>query len=384
MKLTDFALIFIGVMLPIIIIVYVNISFTIKAEQQEMYFQKIINVAVQDAANQMKEVENTDSNIDYGYSGVEDKKVSVNAQIAVDSFLDSLYNNFGIEGNVPAQEYLQLFVPAIAIIDYDGVQVSSVEEYQENSVLSKKHALKPKTMYSYSYVVMRRTSGAIEVVNASEPFGNGSQIGSPHTVDFSMDDYVVHRGVGCETKAFYLNDSNNNADLWGDAPAAGNKILEHLNKIKGEVIVNTIIREVGYAINANNNFAKAAGIEYSFTFPPMTTEDLNNSIENVGMMAFVQGLSVGNKYLNAKAYGLSKLELVSRFYLSAPSADSKYKMNLYHKDENCPEYKAAEKTDMSPRYLTTKQQAAAAKVTFKNAGVDTQTQGFYPCPICNP
>ena len=34
MKLTDFALIFIGVTLPIIIIVYVNVSFTIKAQEQ--------------------------------------------------------------------------------------------------------------------------------------------------------------------------------------------------------------------------------------------------------------------------------------------------------------------------------------------------------------
>ena len=382
MKLTDFALIFIGVMLPIIIIVYVNISFTIKAQQQEMYFQKIINVAIQDAASQMKEVENTDSNIDYGYSGVEDKKVSVNAQIGVDTFLDSLYNNFGIEGNEAAQEYLQLFVPAITIIDYDGVQVSSIEEYLENGISVKKHALKPKTMYSYSYVVMQRPSGTIEVVNASEPTGLGALVGQVHTVDFSMDDYVVHRGVGCETKAFYLNDTNNNSDLFVGATAHSSKILEHLNKIKGEVIVNTIIREVGYAINANNNFAKSAGIEYSFTFPPMTTEDLNNSIENVGMMAFVQGLSVGNKYLNAKAYGVSKLELVSRFYLSAPSATSKYKMNLYHKDENCPEYKISEKTNMSPRYLTSKQQAAAAKATYK--ATNEEINGFYPCPICNP
>ena len=56
MKITDLALIFVGILLPMIIIVYVNVSFTIKAEEQEMYYNKIINAAVQDAANQMKEV----------------------------------------------------------------------------------------------------------------------------------------------------------------------------------------------------------------------------------------------------------------------------------------------------------------------------------------
>ena len=90
MKLTDFALIFIGVTLPIIIIVYVNVSFTIKAEEQEMYYKKIINAALNDASDQMKEVENSDVEIDYGYSGTSNNKISVNSQIAVDTFLNSL------------------------------------------------------------------------------------------------------------------------------------------------------------------------------------------------------------------------------------------------------------------------------------------------------
>ena len=105
MKLTDFALIFIGVTLPIMIIVYVNVSFTIKAEEQEIYYKKVINAALNDAADQMKEVESEDKELDYGYSGTEDNKVSINAQVAVDTFKNSLYNNFGIKGNETAEKY---------------------------------------------------------------------------------------------------------------------------------------------------------------------------------------------------------------------------------------------------------------------------------------
>ena len=129
MKITDLSLIFIGVILPLIIVVYINVSFTIKAQEQEVYYQQIIDSAVQDATNEMKQVENEDSSIDYGYSGTENKKISVNAQIAVDTFFNSLYNNFDIKGNDAAEKYLQLFVPAIAILDYDGVQVSSIERF---------------------------------------------------------------------------------------------------------------------------------------------------------------------------------------------------------------------------------------------------------------
>ena len=375
MKLTDFALIFMGVTFPIIIMVYVNISFTIKAEEQEIYFQKIINIAVQDAASQMKEVENQDSSIDYGYSGTEDKKVSVNSQIAVDTFLDSLYNNFGINGNETAEHYLGLFIPAIAIIDYDGLQVSSIEKFIEGGKQVQKHALKPKRYYSYTYGITN-----IGTIIDGDSLATAGNLRSLHTVDFTMDDYLIHRGcvIGSTnyvTKGFYIDDAtnatdlsgSNNKDLYDNNAALRDTVTKMLQKKRKETIVNTVIKEMGYAINSNNSYAKSAGIEYSFTFPPITTEELNNSVENIGILAFVQGLSVGNRYLNAKAYGLSKLELATRFYLTVPnSGSSKYNVNLYHKDENCPEYNAANKNGIAPRYTVTKQQAAAARVTYKD------------------
>lgn len=386
MKLTDFALIFMGVTFPIIIMVYVNISFTIKAEEQEIYFQKIINIAVQDAASQMKEVENQDTSIDYGYSGIEDKKVSVNSQVAVDTFLDSLYNNFGIKGNKTAEHYLGLFVPAIAIIDYDGVQVSSIEQYTDGGKQVENHVLKPKRYYSYTYGITN--AGTIVDGDALST----AVVRSTHTVDFTMDDYIIHRGcIGATnyaTKGFYIDDTNNanNIDLYDNNPGLKDSVTKMLQKKRKEIIVNTVIKEMGYAINKNNSYAKSAGIEYSFTFPPITTEELNNSVENIGILAFVQGLSVGNRYLNTKAYGLSKLELATRFYLTVPnSGSSKYNINLYHKDINCPEYNAANKNGIAPRYTVTKQQAAAARVTYKDLLNNTlDSEGFYPCPICNP
>ena len=115
MKLTDFALIFLAITVPIILVVYINVSYTIKAVEQEMSYKKIINAAVDDATYAMKEVESDDKTIDYGYSGIWDKKVNLNAQIGVNAFFDSLYNNFGIKRNMPAEQYLQLYVPAVVV-----------------------------------------------------------------------------------------------------------------------------------------------------------------------------------------------------------------------------------------------------------------------------
>jgi len=385
MKLTDLSLIFIAVLLPIIIVVYVNVSFTIKAQEQEIYYKNLIDVAVSDASNQMKEVENEDTSIDYGYSGIKSNKVSVNSQIAVNTFLDNMYNNFGIKGNDSAEKYLQLFVPAIAIIDYDGVVISSVENYTINGVNSIEHKLKPKQYYSYTY----------SIVDNKMVSGYDENATSWHHIEFTMDDQIVHRGsdkynTTFETKTFFISDYENNADLVDGISnnALLDTVVKKLEEMRKDVIVNTIVKEVTYAVNKNNSYARNAGITYTFEFPTTTTEDMYGAIENVGMLAFVQGINIGNKYLNTKAYAVTSIELTTRYYFTIPSDYSKYNYNLYHRDTDCPEYVISYKDNIkriTPRYVLTKQEATSMEVKVeKTDGIEQLYQGFYPCPICNP
>lgn len=406
MKLTDFALIFVGVTLPIIIVVYINISYGIKAEEQEMYYQKLVDGAMQDATNQMKEVENTDKQIDYGYSGVWDKKVSVNAQVAVDTFLNSLYNNFNIKGNDAAEKYLQLFIPAIAVVDYNGVQISSIEQYtgkdeNGNSTTLKSHVLKPKRYYTYTYGILKNPSGGYTMtddastINSSKNVPN--KIMSIHTIEFTMDDYISSRGTyydyttatwkDISIRGFYTSDTANNSSLFDgsgvlsgdDRDFVNSTIVPKLTSIRKDVIANTVRDEMAYAVNKNNSYARAAGISYNFTFPQVEKNDWYNEVSNIGIIAFMQGLSIGNKYLNYKAYGITRLDLTTKYYLTTWSVDSKIKTNLYHKDTNCPEYKLAHPMD-TPQYVTSKQQAASAIAEIGK----TPYSGFSPCPICNP
>lgn len=412
MKITDFALIFVGITLPIIITVYVNVSFTIKAEEQEMYYKKIINAALDDASNQMKEVENTDKEIDYGYSGTSDNKISVNAQVGVDTFLNSLYNNFGIKGNDTTENYLQYFIPAIAIIDYNGVQVSSIEEFTENGQNVIKHVLKPKKYYSYTYYLCA-TPGDVSKLTYTEDYETAVKNGlhSTHIVEFTMDDYITHRGYVSKNtgdideigvSSFYISDSKNNSKLVANVDSNASllqrekdvlpKIISNLQNKRKSVIINSIQDEMEYATNNNNSYASQAGIRYNFVFPTLEEGEMERQIQNVGIMALVQGISIGNRYLNVRAYSTSKLTEITRYYLSIPNTDgiykTKYNLNLYHKDKNCPEYRAfasnKENVNITPSFLFTKQQAASVKAVLKKDNTYIQLEGFYPCPVCNP
>ena len=410
MKITDFALIFIGITLPIIIVVYVNVSFTIKAEEQEMYYNKLITSAIEDATAAMKEVENTDKTIDYGYSGEQDKKVSINPEIAKNTFFNSLYNNFGIKGNDAAEKYLQLFVPAMAIIDYNGVYISSIEEYNKDGSTVIEHTVKPKKYYTYSYYIVKQKND-YSIVSVDD-YKSGT-IHSLHTIEFTMDDYVTHRGVVYNSsgniekelpvKSFYLADistgtyvdnkgnmsDTNNADLFeGSSTEIENikAVVNHLKEVKDEVIIKTITDEVAYAVNQNNFYASQAGITYDFVFPTIEQEEMKSYINDVGIFAFMQGLSIGNKYLNSKAYSVSRLELTTKYYLTL-AKDPKSERNLYHATTNCQKYTDQIHTNIIPEYLTTKQQAASVVGIHKKNSSNSDTEevkGFYPCPVCNP
>lgn len=396
MKITDFALIFMAITLPMIIVVYVNVSFTIKAQELEMYYQRMIDIAIEDATYEMKEVENSDKEIDYGYSGTSNKKININAQVGVDTFFNTLYKNLDIDGNEAAESYLQLFVPAVAVIDYNGVQVSSNQEFQKinddgTEENMTKHVLGPKRYYTYTYSIVR------DGVDYSfiDGIPSDKDIVSTHTVEFTMDDYITHRGYDyyenkdIVTSSFYIDDSDNNVSLtsgvaYSEEAELRSNLVSHLLDIRKSIIVDTVTKELNYAVNSNNRYARNAGITYTFSFPATTQDDMYGAIENVGIIAFVQGISIGNKYLNSKAYGIASLEQKTRFYFTAPNEKSKYKMNLYHKDLDCPEYRISKVNDMVPKYATSKQQATTAVTKGTLNGTKQVFRGFYPCPLCNP
>ena len=392
MKITDFALVFIAIILPFMLVLYINITFTIKAEEMEMYYQKIIDAALDDAAFEMKQVESQDKQIDYGYSDRYNKKINVNAQVGVDSFFESMYNTLGIKGNETAESYFDLFVPAVAVIEYDGVRISKNETVTaEDGTSAVERVLKPKRYFTYTYSIVRN--------NGEYSYQSGvatNNVVSVHTIEYTMDTSVTHRGYNyiyneeIEAETFYLEDNQRNSELISGVADSDYKetlkseLVSHLLDMKQSIISDVVSNELSYAVNENNLYANQAGIVYSFSFPATTEDEMYNMIDGVGIVAFVQGISVGNKYLNTKSFGVSTLYQTTRYYFTAPSQDSQIHMNLYHKVTSCPEYQLCKITDMSPRYATSRQEAATSITTGTLDGVKQTFTGFYPCPICNP
>lgn len=371
MKMTDFALIFIAIMIPIVIVVYVDISFLLKAEEERLYYINVINSAINDATHAMKAVETEEQDVDYGYSGISEKRVSVNARVAVETFFNSLYNKFEIDGDQASEAYLKTYVPALAVVDYNGVYIYSIEEYTnaaDDGYKGEKyteHVLKPKRYFTYSYEI-NLNNGTFRDQDSLVKSGS-TNISSTRviTVQFTMDDYITVINQDGTQTSFYLEDNNNNSVLYGGNVLLKEQIIKHLKVKRSQVIAQTVSREMSVAVNKHNYYSNS---KYTFTFPEISVSDWQQVVDNVGIIAFIQGINIGNMKLDYVAHGISGLKVTDRYYVSVPNGAADQSLSYYHVTEDCSMYKSQMKP-ITGYYIEKK---------------DAATLGYYPCPICNP
>ena len=358
MKATDLAMIFVAILLPIVVVVYVDVSFLLKKEEQTLYYTNIINSAINDATYAMKTVEGEEQDVDYGYSGISGKKVAVNARVAIDTFYNSLYDNFEIKGDSTAEAYIKSHIPAIGIIDYNGVYIYSIENYTNvanNGTESEAidYMLKPKRYFTYSYKIV--DGQAVEADDMSGAI----------TVIFTMDDYIGVIGSDSVIDWFYIEDNNNNGVLHNYSNASiRDTVIQHLKNKRQQVISDVVSEEMSFAVSNHNLYSD---VDYEFVFPDIALSYWEEMISNVGIIAFLQGINIGNTSLDYVAHGISGLKAAERYLVTVATANESA-LNYYHLTDECSVYKNSDK--IFAGYYINK--------------VDAATGGYYPCPVCNP
>lgn len=343
MKLIDLAIILVIVLLPLTLVNLIDTNARIKGQNLENLYNNIIDAALVDASTSMTEIETEEKEeIDYGYSSIKDGKVNINIQYGIDTFLKTLYNEFDVEGNHLTEEVFKQYIPIISIISYDGIYIYSVEEYDNNKKIS--HILKPKQYYT-------------------------AEIG----------DYIVAYTLGDNASIISKTGQRYNGNLstgnfFPSLPA--NVDLNTIKLQKESVIINKISNLVSYAINKHNDYALRNGIVYKFEVPTINNTEWQNTIKNPGMLAFVQGISVGNKYLNHYAIGTSKITEGSKYYLTKGQGILGVNHgNLYHRDISC------SWIDDNNKLINDK---SIDGKSFARNRLEAARHGYSPCPICNP
>ncbi|MCM3126696.1 hypothetical protein ACFQ3J_03380 [Paenibacillus provencensis] len=274
MRITDYAILFVLIFFPVFWFYSLGIKEETDAVRLEQQYTQAVQTAVQDASSVMNL--NEDPLLETSYAS--SKFTRVDKDLLLDTFIHTISINFGLDEDLSAQRAFLTYLPALLVIDYDGYYIYQSAPYtNQEGQNAEEHLWTEKKMYIYA-----------------DELGN--------TVRFTLDDYVYayeHRtGQWVEG---YLDEIRAliSIPLLQDAEA--------FDQVRRQTIVSEIQDGIAHAIHIHNEKALHNGYAYQFTLPVIPQEEWYNTIDDVGVMAFIQGIPVGTGYYNNYAFSGGRL-----------------------------------------------------------------------------
>lgn len=274
MKITDFALLFTALFLPLSIILGMHSGNMQDIRLLEMKYAGALRTAVQDGAVMLNF--NETQSLEAGYES--SKRFRADKERALAAFSQTLYLNLGIQDDVQAQNALWWYMPVITVMDYDGYYIYAMESMSgEDGQELMKHVWSPKIPYIYT-----------------DSAGN--------VVHFTLDRRVeaFHQQSG----AWYAGWQHELTGLSGIALLNESVLFD---EIRRRTIVNAVQKDLAFYINRHNEIASRNGLSYRFSLPVIPQEEWVNTVDDIGLMAFIQGIPVGDRYYNNYALGGGRL-----------------------------------------------------------------------------
>ncbi len=280
MKITNLAVIFVLILLFIFVKNNLDQEDNRNNLQLQLRYNRAIDTATQDAAHAL--ITNASQPTESQYQST--KQVRINKEAAADTFFHTMYLNFNVAADPNGQQVLNGYIPALIVVGYDGYYVYQFEKYQNAEGQTEfRHVWSPKKPYAYK-----------DEQN--------------NTYAFTLDDYVtMHRAADGKWLHGFRSELQEQTDV---------KLLEDadaFDAMRRTTIVNTLQNDLEHTINRYNTDTKRYGVSYTFTVPYISQEDWNNTINDAGVLAFVQGIPLGSQYYNNYALGGARIVKTNTF-----------------------------------------------------------------------
>ncbi|MDP4095285.1 hypothetical protein OIN60_00570 [Paenibacillus sp. P96] len=276
MKIISWSLVFVMIVFPLFFENNLRVLEQERTLEKMVLYDGAVRTAVQDAAFALQLNESQDMESSYDFV----KRIRANKELAVEAFYETLFNNVGIRDDETAQGMLKTYIPLIAVVDYDGLWVYTNETFRNE----------------------RGENVNKQVWKARKPFAYVDDQGN--SLSFTLDDYV------------YVYDAA--AQIWFEGTRADVSLLtshrialledqELFEQVRRTTIISVLQDNLAYYTNSYNEYVRNLGITYTFTLPHVDQEEWNNTINDVGVISFIQGVPVGLNRYNSYALGGSRL-----------------------------------------------------------------------------
>lgn len=338
MKIINYVIMFLAAAVAVIATLDIRVQELAMMSQKYAEYNHAVDAATDDAVNSL--VEAADIN-----------DVQVNYTECINKFYGSLYASLGAMDNAVLQTDLQLYTPVLSIVAEDGFYVihNSLNNYGR---LVKVWSEKLPFQRQFSYT---------------------DNLNHPHyyTVVFRLDDRVnviLHDDSTRVSSRVYTGKYNELASRYQGTPLAdifSKTIFAEDGTFyswRNQVVIDSIISQMNFFANKNNDIAKAFGITYSFGLPQSASSDLANTIEGVSLLVLFQGFPYGGNFENTfTKFSVSGAQITKKtaYYVRYSNTDSR----CYYHVLGC----THDSTNTSYQYQTAELAAAT---------------GALPCPYC--
>lgn len=305
MKLSDYILLFLGIMAALLLPPFVGQHITQAAtDRQTQYSQYLTNACMAATA---------DSDISDGLAYNTEEERSR----AVDNFYETLSLCLNVK-NTTSQMEVPYYVPAVILIDNDGFYVSY------NDYDGSQYHLVTTTLNVYE-----KSYGDLNV---------------RFFLDGRYD--IINTGTG--SYEHYMNAET----AYSAYPALSFLATpQEEARERAVVAVNAVQAQAQYYINYHNTYIHLYKASYTFTMPKIAGEDWANLMDSPGVLSFLQGIkmSYGKGHVNIYSLAGSRISKSEKYFLQEASDGTAY----YHA-AGCP-YLSSEPA----RVFTTMEEAAA-------------------------
>ena len=421
MKIQHYAIVFIIIILPFSIICrskMANYGMTLK---DQVRLNNVVDAATQDALDMLVELNDEFrmmSDNDPNDPSKAKNRFNITQQLAEQS-VKSFFQTMAINFNMPyipekTESYFSMYIPAIVIVAYDGFFIYSVNESEDGTYA---YHISPKIPYAYldddSGAMVHFTLGndiklftadmffegtlvynyaqdafeSYKVYTAAIPPGSGDkealQIISDTAFELSttieailqydaslVPDFLVPpSGDDPGITSITLTDANSSKiPLLRDYDGKTDLEASNFHRIRRETIINLISDTLKEEINEHTSYASMFGSTYQFGLPDVARDDWMNSINDVSVMSFIQGMPIGvNEYYDNYALSGSRIVQTNYYYGGVLNG------NKYYHRENCSHisgFADGSDPDAVDNIFITRVQAAES--------------GYYPCALCHP
>ncbi|WP_435924006.1 hypothetical protein [Paenibacillus sp. DYY-L-2] len=274
MKITNLAILFVCIFVPFLLVLDMRTEAQETVLRLEDQYSAALRTAIQDAGK----VLNINEMQEYETAYQSEKFFKVNKELALDTFFRTLYLNFDVANDPIGQGTLASYIPVIGVTDYDGYFLYTMTEYIDATGQTlAKPMWRPKKPYAYS-----------------DSRGN--------TINFTLDSYVyAYEAARGEWVKGYREDLEGRTSI----PLLNDDA--NFDTVRRSTIVRRLQEDFAYFINAYNEYATRYGISYTFKLPEISQEEWTNTISDIGFIAFIQGIPVGDQTYNNYAFGGGRL-----------------------------------------------------------------------------